>query len=83
VEALLAEREAELGRCRQELARMERLLQDARGAADANIGASEEPRQALEAGAAAQDGTLRGAPTRAASAGDRPRNATPLAPRCS
>lgn len=83
MEAQLAEREAELGRYRQELARTQRLLQDARAAAIVVSGASsaaEEPWQALASGEAAKDGSL-SAPKRAASAGDRPRNLTPLAPR--
>ena len=80
VEAQLAEREAGLGRYRQELMHTERLLQDARAAAAAAKGAA-EPKQALAAGEPTKDGSLGGAPKRAASAGDRSRNATPIAPR--
>lgn len=80
VEEQLAQRDAELERCRQELARTQRMLQGTRAVAAAAEAAKpgqlvlESERVSVETG---PQSTIK----RAASAGDRPKNLTPLAPR--
>ena len=80
MEEQLAQREAELGRCRQELASARRILQQ--GAAHAAaLGAAGPAQPAPTPEVAPVEGAAQSAIKRAASAGDKPKDSTPLATR--